>query len=224
MNVLEHTSDGIEEYDNPLPRWWLYLFYFTIVFAIGYCIYYPSFWFWPGVSGWTTDRQYRASLPPVTNTTTFDYSTVNLDQNAKDPNTVALGQAIFAKNCAVCHGEHLEGKIGPCLTDSEWIYGGKDIDILTSISKGRKSGMMPVWSKKMKPKEIITVATFVRSQYTGAPPKNPIPGTTAPPAAATPAPVATATPAAAAAPAPAASATPATAPLIQTAPAATATP
>lgn len=150
--------DGLEEYDNPMPRWWLYLFYFTIVYAVVYCMAYPSFWFWNGFTGWTQEGQYAQNAPkPKPGVEEMDLSVF-----AKDTAALEAGKANFAKYCAACHGNNLEGKVGPCLTDAEWKYGGTDKDILISISKGRPAGM-PTWGKVLKPDEIAKTAAFVKS-------------------------------------------------------------
>ena len=156
--VLPHTSDGIEEYDNPLPRWWLYLFYASIAFSIVYCWLYPSTWFWHGSSGWSQGRQYRASLP-ATRAVAAD---PKLNEMAAKPDVLANGKQVFSSNCASCHGLNAEGKIGPCLTDPVWKYGDSDAEIYLTIRKGRKGGM-PAWGTFLKPDQVVAVAAYVHS-------------------------------------------------------------
>lgn len=189
--ILDHSVDGIEELDNPLPRWWLYLFYFTIIFSAGYVVYYPSFWFWPGTSGWSQEKQWSETKIVKTATAAVE---VSLSALAAKPEVLDAGKKVFMSTCASCHGNNAEGKIGPCLTDSTWKYGNEDKVILETITKGRPGGM-PAWGTFLKPDQITSVAAYIHS----------IGNTTATPANAT-----TATPAAAATPTatPAATATP----------------
>ena len=158
--VLDHSCDGIEVLDNPLPRWWLYLFYLSIVFSLGYAVYYPSLWFWPGTSGWTQEKQWATST--VARTAVAAAAEVNLGELAAKPETVEAGRKLFSSNCASCHGNNAEGKIGPCLTDSEWKFGSEDKNILETIRKGRPGGM-PAWGSFLKPDQVTTVAAYVHS-------------------------------------------------------------
>lgn len=156
--ILDHSVDGIEELDNPLPRWWLYSFYATIVFSIGYCVIYPSFWFWPGTQGWTQEKQWAAThVAKKADTTVVDLAAL-----ARQPAVLEQGKKVFTSNCASCHGVNAEGRIGPCLTDATWKYGKADQDILHTINKGRPGGM-PAWGTFLKPPEIQAVAAYVRS-------------------------------------------------------------
>lgn len=157
-DVLDHSADGIQEYDNPLPRWWLYSWYLAIAFSIVYCIVYPSTWFWHGTSGWTQEKQW-ATMPAPKKT---DPDFPNLSELAAKPDVLDRGKKIFTSNCAACHGANAEGRIGPRLTDNIWKYGDADKDILTTIRKGRPGGM-PAWGTFLKGDEISAVASYVHS-------------------------------------------------------------
>lgn len=160
MSVEIHeAADGISELDNPLPRWWLYLFHATIVFAFVYSIYYPAFWFYKGQAQWTSDKAYVASLPA---NVTVPGEAPNLTLLGQEPGRISSGAATFQKNCAVCHGPEAKGKIGPNLTLHTKKYGNSDANILLTIRKGRPGGM-PAWGKVLKPDELLSVATFIRS-------------------------------------------------------------
>lgn len=156
--ILDHSCDGIEELDNPLPRWWLYLFYATILFSIGYAIYYPSFWFWRGTSGWTQEKQWAATAVVKSAAATE----VNLTELAARPEVLDAGKKLFMSNCASCHGNNAEGKIGPCLTDSVWKYGNDDKSLLETVRKGRPGGM-PAWGSFLKPDQVGAVTSYVHS-------------------------------------------------------------
>ncbi|HEY4003426.1 MAG TPA: cbb3-type cytochrome c oxidase N-terminal domain-containing protein [Candidatus Xenobia bacterium] len=165
--VREHVADGIQEYDNPLPGWWLWLFNLSLVFAVIYGILYPSLWCWKGTLGWSSPGQYEVQMaqfvsahptpPAVANNPAED-----LDTLSKNPPMVAAGHEIFDDNCVVCHGMHGEGKIGPNLHGPHFRYGGDSKTILTTIREGRKGGM-PTWKKFLKPGDIVKVASFVYS-------------------------------------------------------------
>jgi cytochrome c oxidase cbb3-type subunit 3 len=162
--VLGHTFDGIQELDNPLPRWWLLMFWLTIAFAIGYLVLYPGYGSFKGVLGWTSTGAYQSEMKrseqkyqPI-----FDqYAKVPVEQLIKDSKAMGIGQRLFANNCAVCHGSDGGGNRGfPNLTDNDWLYGGTPADITTSITNGR-SGMMPAWGPILGAKGVEEVAKYV---------------------------------------------------------------
>ncbi|MEW6280738.1 MAG: cbb3-type cytochrome c oxidase N-terminal domain-containing protein [Candidatus Eremiobacterota bacterium] len=161
--ILDHNADGITEFDNPVPAWLAWLFYLTILFAVGYCVVYPSFWFWPGTSRWvsTAEADRRAAQTAQTGKAQAAVPT-DLDAMARDEKTRTAGHAIYLTHCATCHGMEAEGKIGPSLTDKEWKFGDKPEDILTSIRGGRPAGM-PAWASVLKPDELNQVAAYVYS-------------------------------------------------------------
>lgn len=163
--VREHSFDGIEEYDNPLPRWWLYLFYLTIVIAVVYSVFYPSTWFWGGTSDWSASAQYEQQMADAAARwpqTAADADAAELEKAMHDPAAVAAGKSIFGLRCAVCHGKNGEGKIGPSLTDATWKYGSDAPTVAETITKGRPAGMPP-WGKVLSPDEVRQVTAFVLS-------------------------------------------------------------
>lgn len=161
--VMEHEADGIQEYDNPPPGWLMLVLYGTVIFGIGYAIYYPSFWFWPGLSGWTSSGQYQAQMEEAEKAYGHlkkEVAEVTLQLN--DPAALALGQKQYKARCAPCHGDAGEGRVGPSLVDDVWLYGDTDTDLVVSIRDGRPKGMPP-WGKVLKPDEVLAVASFVRT-------------------------------------------------------------
>lgn len=156
--LLDHSADGIEELDNPLPRWWLFTFYASIIFSIFYCVKYPSTPFWHGTSGWTQEKQWASTAPPKK----VEKALASLAEMAARAEVLAEGKKTFTSTCASCHGNNAEGKIGPCLTDKEWRYGNDDKEILISIRKGRPKGM-PAWETFLKPDQVANVAAYVHS-------------------------------------------------------------
>ena len=179
-----HEWDGLRELNTPLPRWWLWLFYITIVWSIGYWIVYPA---WPlltnstqGVFGWHTRSAVVTDLDelkrqrgPLMDT----LATASLSEIAADPKLLdfarAQGRVAFADNCVPCHGAGGGGSKGyPNLNDDEWLWGGKLADIEQTIRHGARAGddkgrqgNMPAFGRDniLKANEISAVADLVRS-------------------------------------------------------------
>ena len=141
-----HVYDGIEEFDNPLPRWWFLLFVFTLVFAAGYLAIYPGLGNFKGLSGWTSVKQLehrQEKAQEKFNETFGKYETMPIEQIAQSREALKMGARIFANNCAVCHGADGGGNYGfPNLTDNYWRWGGTPEKILETLHKGRQ-GVMP---------------------------------------------------------------------------------
>ena len=146
-----HVWDGdITEYNKPLPRWWINLFYLTIVFSIGYLVWYPGLGNIAGYAKWTSAGEHDADKAAYTaklEKTFAPYQGQSIDVLAKDPNALRLGRSIFGNTCSTCHGSSAQGAIGyPNLTDDIWHWGGSPDDVLTSVMKGRE-GVMAPWGK-----------------------------------------------------------------------------
>ena len=144
-----HVWDGdLTDYNKPLPRWWINLFYITIVFAIGYLVWYPGFGNFRGTSGWTSAGEHdrtKAENDQRLAGTFGAYADLPLEQLARDERARGLGQSIFNNTCAACHGSTAQGARGyPDLTDKVWTWGGEPEQILTTILDGR-DGLMPPW-------------------------------------------------------------------------------
>ena len=140
-----HNYDGIEEYDNPLPSWWYWMFVLTIVFAVGYLIYYPGLGNWAGIGGWTSKGEYQKddAVAEATYAPIFaQYRDMTLDEVAAHPDANKMGRRLFANNCAICHGAAGQGSYGfPNLTDTEWLWGNSDEAITNTLIHGRQAGM-----------------------------------------------------------------------------------
>ncbi|MFT3898376.1 MAG: cytochrome-c oxidase, cbb3-type subunit III [Thermomonas sp.] len=148
-----HVWDGdLTEYNKPLPKWWINLFYITIVFGIGYLVWYPGLGNLPGAGKWTSQGQegrdakkYNALLEK----TFAPYRNQPIDVLARDPQAVKLGRSIFGNTCATCHGSSAQGATGyPNLTDRLWLWGGTPDDILHTILDGREA-VMPAWGQML---------------------------------------------------------------------------
>ncbi len=179
-----HEWDGIQEYDNPMPRWWVWVFYATIVWGIGYTIAYPA---WPlingatpGLLGWSSRGDVAAEIQKFTD--------MNADLNARlasadltalddDPAlknyAVQYGRATFATFCSQCHGSGAAGAKGyPNLLDNDWLWGGDIEAIHTTVTYGIRSpdaeddtrmGDMPAWADVLEEDELANVIEYVVS-------------------------------------------------------------
>ncbi|HHJ35667.1 MAG TPA: cytochrome-c oxidase, cbb3-type subunit III [Gammaproteobacteria bacterium] len=160
-------DENLEELNNPLPRWWLIMFYMTIVFAIGYLILYPGMGSFKGLLGWSEVSEYEtevaaaeAEYGPL-----FDkYLKQDLSVVASDKQAQKMGERLFVTYCAVCHGSDARGARGfPNLRDSDWLYGGDPETIKTTIMYGRQ-GTMPAWEGPLGGEEgVNAVANYVMS-------------------------------------------------------------
>jgi cytochrome c oxidase cbb3-type subunit III len=164
-----HEYDGIEEYDNPLPRWWFFLFLLTFVFAVGYLIIYPGYGAYTGLKGkngeaWTSVgelRGHQAEAEEIYAATYGVYSKMPIDEVAKNPDALKMGFRLFSNNCAVCHGADGGGNPGfPNLTDKDWLYGGTTDKIHETIVNGRKAAM-PAWGTILGEDGVADVAEYV---------------------------------------------------------------
>lgn len=162
-----HVYDGIEEYDNPLPRWWLWMFYITIIFSVIYLILYPGLGKFEGVLGWTQTKQYEEEVATADEKylPLFEqYSAMSIEDLQNEPDALDMGQSIFVNTCFGCHGADGRGGIGfPNLTDDEWIYGGTPDDIVYSIKEGRQ-GVMPPWGETLGEEKLSAVLHYILSE------------------------------------------------------------
>jgi len=183
-NTTGHSWDGIEEFDNPLPRWWLWTFYASILFAIVWTILYPA---WPistkgatpGLLGYSSRAAVAADIERYKKANAAvdkKLTSVPVDQIEKDPELLnyALngGAAVFRTWCAQCHGAGASGAKGyPNLIDDDWLWGGTIDDIYTTVSHGirfasdedTRDSEMPVWGDQLSEQEIADVVQYVRS-------------------------------------------------------------
>jgi len=186
--LLDHEYDGIKEYNNPLPGWWLWLFYGTIAFSAVYIPYYVL-GFGPG-----TAEEYRhevaaarAAVPAPAAAAAPAGGRAHSDGTAHpvgpqpagpnlegNPQAIAAGREIYAANCAPCHGPQGQGVIGPNLADRFWLHGNTYADIANVIANGVPDKGMIAWKAVLNPVKIQQVTAFVRS-LKGTLPPNPKP-------------------------------------------------
>jgi cytochrome c oxidase cbb3-type subunit III len=178
-----HEWDGVQELNMPLPRWWLWLFYATIIWSVGYWIVYPT---WPlitsyshGILGWSSradvsqelDRLRARRAPMMSKLTQASVGEIAANPQLSDF-ARALSKPVFAENCAPCHGSGGGGGKGyPNLNDDDWLWGGKLDDLVLTIRHGiraaddkTRQGAMPAFGRDgiLKPSEISVAADFVR--------------------------------------------------------------
>ena len=160
-----HEHDGIQEYDNPLPMWWVYMFIISTVFAVGYLIYYPGLGNVKGIGGWTELKQWQdevdrheARFAPIY----AELAAMTPEQMAADRRASQVGRRLFINNCSTCHGVTAKGSFGfPNLTDGEWIYGRDFEAIQTTILNGRIA-VMPTWGAALGDDGVNEVTEYVR--------------------------------------------------------------
>lgn len=160
-------DEDLQEFNNPLPRWWLMLFYITLFFGIGYLALYPGLGTFKGYLGWTSTGQYEREMDQADaeyGPLFKKYSGMPLAAVAADPEARRMGERMFVSYCAVCHGSDARGARGfPNLRDSDWLYGGTPEAIEASIMNGR-NGVMPAWEQALGGEAGVTdVAQYVLS-------------------------------------------------------------
>ncbi|HET7811893.1 MAG TPA: cytochrome-c oxidase, cbb3-type subunit III [Steroidobacteraceae bacterium] len=170
-NTTEHTTghvwdEDLTELNNPLPRWWLWLFLLTVVFGLVYFVLYPAMGNYPGTLKWTSRTEHAAesqlnaqrieqALAP--------FSARSVAELSKDGAALNIGRNLFLNNCATCHGSDGGGAPGfPNLTDKDWLYGG-DPDTLVATIGGGRNGIMPPWGEALGARGVEDVLAYVMS-------------------------------------------------------------
>lgn len=155
--LLGHAdeADGIEEYDNPLPDWWVGLFWLTIIWSVAYTLHYHV------IGGRSQENELAAEMAraearwPASAASAEFVVTEQLAQ---------LGQSIYASNCAACHGANLEGGIGVALNDGAWVHGGTPEEVLRVVTEGVPAKGMPAWGAILGQERVRQVTAYVLSQ------------------------------------------------------------
>lgn len=167
-NTTGHVWDeDLRELNNPLPRWWVWLFIITVVFSAVYLAFYPGLGSFPGTLKWTSTGQHatevdkaRAAMAPVY----AKFVSQPAEVLAKDPQAMAIGERLFANNCSTCHGADGRGSKGfPNLTDADWLWGGSLDAIKETIVKGRNGVMPPMAAAVGTADDVRNVANYVLS-------------------------------------------------------------
>lgn len=172
--VTGHVWDGdLEEYNNPLPRWWLWLFIITIVFGAAYLVVFPGLGNFGGMRGWNQIAQYEQQIEASRaklETRLAQLNEKSFDELARDATAMATAKNLFAANCSTCHGSDARGAKGfPNLTDADWLWGSAPESIHTSIASGRH-GVMPALGTALGEQGVNEVASYVVSLSGGKAP------------------------------------------------------
>ncbi len=167
-NTTGHVWDvDLVEMNNPLPRWWMWLFVMTVVFAAVYLAFYPGLGSNPGTLKWSSQGQFEAeqararqAMAPVY----AAYVSMPAEALARDAKAMGIGERLYLNNCAQCHGSNAQGSKGfPNLTDSDWLYGGTHEAIKTTLSNGRVGNMPALASAVGSTEDVRNLAQYVLS-------------------------------------------------------------
>lgn len=168
VELAEHCYDGIQEYDNPTPGWWTWLFIGSIVFSVFYWLYFQT-----GVEGRSIVDQYNRASAKLLMQKFYDPETGKIVELQPTPETILsyaeqqkwldFGKVVFDNNCASCHATDGGGLTGPNLTDDNWKHVNRVEDIATVVTKGANNGAMPAWGTRLHPNEVVLVASYVSS-------------------------------------------------------------
>ncbi len=164
--IQGHRYDGIKEYDNPMPGWWVWLFWVCIAFSVVYFIGITWFDF---VDTYEDDLAQSQEALEMQRTAyakanpTFEPTPANLATFVESADRVAAGEATYQSLCASCHGDKGQGMIGPNLTDNYWIHGGSNTDIYEILTNGVAAKGMPAWDASLRPEERAELVAFIQS-------------------------------------------------------------
>lgn len=168
--LTDHNYDGILEYDNPLPGWWMMLFWLSIFFAVPYWAYYHF-----GVPGRSTTDRYAAEMADNLRLQFDEIGDLSPDRKTllkfmNDEKWLEVGKSVYATHCVACHGTHAEGKVGPNLTDPYWKNVKKVEDIATVVLDGARGQAMPAWKQRLHINEAVLVSAYIAQLQGKLPP------------------------------------------------------
>ena len=167
-NTSGHVWDvDLREMNNPLPRWWTWLFVITIIFGLFYLVAYPGLGTFAGKLGWSEVKQYdeevagaNAALEPLY----AKYTAMSVEDLSRNPEAKAIGERLFMNNCSQCHGSDARGSRGfPSLTDNDWLHGGSPEKIKQTITAGRIGIMPPIAAAVGNEEDVKNIANYVLS-------------------------------------------------------------
>ncbi|HEV8690212.1 MAG TPA: cytochrome-c oxidase, cbb3-type subunit III [Ideonella sp.] len=172
-NTTGHVWDeDLRELNNPLPRWWMWLFVLTVAFSVAYLVLYPGLGSAAGTWEWTSVGQHeqeQARARAVAAPMYAGFGAQAASELVRNPQAMAIGERLFANNCAACHGSDARGSKGfPNLTDADWLWGGSPERIEETIAKGRQGVMPPIAAAVGNGDDVRDVANYVLS-LSGAP-------------------------------------------------------
>ena len=167
-NTTGHVWDeDLREMNNPMPRWWMWLFVGTIIFALLYLVAYPGLGSYPGEMQWTTRAEYDAEVDQANKELAplyAQFTSQKAEELAGDAGAMAIGERLFMNNCSQCHGSDARGSKGfPNLTDADWLYGGTPARLVETITQGRHGQMPPMGAAVGSADDVKNVANYVLS-------------------------------------------------------------
>ena len=167
-NTTGHTWDGdLREMNNPLPRWWVYMFVITIMFSAVYLALYPGWGNYKGSLGWTSAGQHKSEVDKGNAETAplyAKFAAMPPEDVSKDAQAMAIGERLFMNNCAQCHASDARGNKGfPNLTDNDWLHGGTPEKIKETITQGRIGNMPPMGAAVGTSEDVQNLAQYVLS-------------------------------------------------------------
>ncbi len=167
-NTTGHVWDeDLREMNNPLPRWWMWLFVLTIVFALLYLVAYPGLGSYQGKLGWSSAGRYQDEVAQAEKDLAplyAQFTSRKPEELAGDPQAMAVGERLYMNNCAQCHGSDARGSKGfPNLTDADWLHGGSTDKIAETLTQGRVGVMPPMAAAVGSPEDVRNVAHYVLS-------------------------------------------------------------
>lgn len=164
--IQGHRYDGIKEYDNPMPGWWVWIFWASVAFSV---VYFVGITWFDFVDTYEDDlaqsqqalEMQRAAYAEAN--PTFNATPTSLANFVDNPDRVAAGEETYQSLCASCHGDQGQGVIGPNLADAYWIHGGSNMDIYNILTEGVAAKGMPAWDASLRPEERAELVAFIRS-------------------------------------------------------------
>lgn len=167
VETMGHVWDeDLAEYNNPLPNWWRWMFYITVVFGLAYLVLYPGLGRFSGVLGWTSLGQHESEQAQAAENygpLFARYASMEVPEVAVDPQAREIGQRLFLNYCSQCHASDARGGKGfPNLADNDWLYGGDPAAIEATIAAGR-TGMMPPFGQMLQEEGVKDVVAYVLS-------------------------------------------------------------
>ena len=161
-DLLDHEYDGIREYDNPMPGWWVAVFWASFFFAIGYAFHYHASGNGVSVADAYQQEMAAARAEQSKRALGEKVSEAGLGKLMADPALMTDAKALFTQRCVQCHADRGQGQIGPNLTDNHWLHGsGTLLDIHKVVSEGVPAKGMPAWSLQLGPVQVSQLAAFV---------------------------------------------------------------
>lgn len=169
--TTDHTTghvwdEDLRELNNPLPRWWLWMFILSVVFGVVYLVLYPGLGTWKGTLNWSSQSEHATESrqnAELIEHTLAPFSARSVSELSANPAALNIGRNLFLNNCATCHGSDGGGAPGfPNLSDKDWLWGGDPDTVLATIEQGR-TGIMPPWGEVLGARGVEDMLSYVMS-------------------------------------------------------------